>query len=257
MSYGTYGGRYASSVDRHANFPQGVKWLLIVNIALFVLYFLAAHSGYQSLFWPFGLTPRWVVEGLAVWQLVSYLFLHDPYGFTHILFNMLALWMFGKDLEMTWGTKRFLQFYFVCGIGAGLCVVALNAAFGNMDSRTIGASGAIYGLLLAFGMLFPDTTVLFSFLFPIKAKYFVMIIGAIAFLSTFGSSATGGGVSHIAHLGGMVWGYLYLKSGYLKLDLFGMAQRRYQQWKLDRAKRKFKVYLRKRDSGSDRNRWVH
>lgn len=253
MPYGSYGGRYVRSEFAPGGaLPPGVKWLLIVNSALFVLYFLAARAGYNSYFIPFWLTPRWVVEGLAVWQLGSYMFLHDPGGFTHILFNMLALWMFGKDLEAVWGTKRFLQYYFVCGIGAGVCVVILNLLFGSMDSRTIGASGAIYGLLLAFGMLFPDTTVLFSFLFPIKAKYFVMIIGAIAFLSTFGS--TGDGVSHFAHLGGMIWGYGYLKSGYFKFDLFGALERRYQQWKIERAKRRFQVYLRKRGPESGGNR---
>src|SRR5207244_9281421 len=113
-------------------------------------------------------------------QLFTYMFLHDPGGFGHILFNMLALWMFGADLERHWGTRKFLKFYFLCGIGAGLCVVVGNYLFGNPLTRTIGASGAIYGLLMAFGVLWPDRTVLFSFLFPIKAKYFVMIIGGIA-----------------------------------------------------------------------------
>ncbi|MBK5292699.1 MAG: rhomboid family intramembrane serine protease [Acidobacteriia bacterium] len=251
---GSYGGRYVvSGYGQQSNMPNGVKWLLISNTVLFILYFFAAQTGYGSLFHYFGLVPRAVVELLAVWQLFSYMFLHDPYGFGHILFNMLALWMFGKDLESAWGTKRFLQYYFICGIGAGICVVLMNAAFGNMDSRTIGASGAIYGLLLAFGMMFPNTTVLFSFLFPIKAKYFVMIIGAIAFLSTFGS--TGGGVSHVAHLGGMIWGYLYLKSRYVKVDLFATMERQYKDWKIQRAKKKFQVYLKKK--GGDSGRWVN
>jgi membrane associated rhomboid family serine protease len=181
------------------------------------------------------------------------MFLHDPYGFGHILFNMLMLWMFGKDLENVWGTKRFLQYYFLCGIGAGICVIAGNAMFGEMNVRTIGASGAIYGLLLAFGMLFPDVTVLFSFLFPIKAKYFVMIIGAIAFLSTLGD--TGGGVSHVAHLGGMVFGYFYLKSRLVRVDLFDALERQYKDYRVRRAKKKFQVYLRKH--GSDRDTTIH
>ena len=109
-----------------------------------------------DLFHWFGLVPQAVVEVFAVWQLVTYMFLHDPRGFGHILFNMLTLWMFGKDLEATWGTRRFLKFYFVCGVGAGICVVIGNSLFGTMATRTIGASGAIFGLLLAFGMLFPD-----------------------------------------------------------------------------------------------------
>lgn len=236
-----------SGYGRESMMPYGVKWLLISNVALFVLYFFAVQTGYGAAFHYFGLIPRAVVSLLTIWQLVTYMFLHDPYGFGHIVFNMLALWMFGKDLESAWGTKRFLQYYFICGIGAGICVVLMNAAFGSMESRTIGASGAIYGLLLAFGMMFPDTTVLFSFLFPIKAKYFVMIIGAIAFLSTFGS--TGGGVSHVAHLGGMIWGYLYLKSRYVKVDILGTLGRQYRDWKLHRAKKKFQVYLKKKGDG--------
>jgi membrane associated rhomboid family serine protease len=255
MSYGgSFGGRQViSGYGRSSNLPNGVRWLLISNTVLFVVYFFAVRTGVGSVFHYFGLIPRAVVELLAVWQLFSYMFLHDPWGFGHILFNMLALWMFGKDLEVTWGTKRFLQYYFICGIGAGICVVLANALFGDMSSRTIGASGAIYGLLLAFGMLFPDTTVLFSFLFPIKAKYFVMIIGAIAFLSTFGS--TGGGVSHVAHLGGMIWGYLYLKSKYVKIDMFASLERQYKEWKIQRAKRKFQVYLKKKGGGQ--GPWVN
>jgi membrane associated rhomboid family serine protease len=245
-----HGSRFAV-YDRHrpSMMPPGVKWLLISNTTLFVLYFFGVRNGFGSWFHYFGLIPRAVVELLAVWQLFTYMFLHDPYGFGHILFNMLMLWMFGKDLENMWGTKRFLQYYFLCGIGAGICVIVGNAVFGDMSVRTIGASGAIYGLLLAFGMLFPDVTVLFSFLFPVKAKYFVMIIGAIAFLSTVGD--TGGGVSHVAHLGGMVFGYFYLKSRLVRVDLFDAIERQYKDYRVRRAKKKFQVYLRKHGSDSD------
>ena len=233
-------------------FPKGVKWLLIINIALYVVYFFAIRS-IGDVFATFTLIPTQVVHSLMVWQLVTYMFLHDPTGLTHILFNMLMLWMFGADVERTWGTRRFLKYYFLCGIGAGVCVVLGNMAFGTMNSRTLGASGAIYGLMLAFGMLFPDATVLFSFLFPIKAKYFVLIMGAISFLMTFGS--TGSTVSHVAHLGGMVVGYIYLKSRGRRFSLLGPIQQAYKQWKLQRAKRKFEVYLRKKQK--DRDRWVH
>ncbi|HUQ92956.1 MAG TPA: rhomboid family intramembrane serine protease [Bryobacteraceae bacterium] len=233
-------------------FPSAVKWLLISNTALFLLYFFAVRAGLGSLFHPFGLVPGAVLGSFALWQLVSYMFLHDPYSFGHILFNMLTLWMFGADLERTWGRRAFLKYYFLCGIGAGICVVFGNLFFGSLNTRTIGASGAIYGLLLAFGVLYPDRVVLFSFLFPIKAKYFVMIIGAIAFLSSFGGSD--GGVSHVAHLGGMVFGYAYLK-GFLggkrkSVSLGEGFRRRYHQWRLYRAKKKFQVYMRKQ--GSDR-----
>jgi membrane associated rhomboid family serine protease len=249
-----YGVRYRTpGISYSGYFPPGVKWLLIVNVAVFVAYFFAVRTGLGAIFYYFGLIPRAVVSYLAVWQLASYMFLHDPYGFGHILFNMLTLWWFGADLERTWGTKRFLQYYFLCGIGAGICVVVGNALFGTLDTRTIGASGAIYGVLLAFGMLFPDATVWFSFLFPIKAKYFVIILGAIAFMSSLGAS--GSGVSHVAHLGGMVFGYFYLKSGMVRIDLIGPLRQQYQMWKRERAKKKFQVYLRKKESQHDR--WVN
>ena len=156
--------------------PKGVKWLLIVNLAVFVLYFFAVRSNYGYLFNQLVLWPRAVLTLPAFWQLFTYLFLHDPYGFAHIVFNMLALWMIGSDLERDWGTKAFLKYYFLCGVGAGVCVVVANMLFGSLDSRTIGSSCAIYGLLLAYGILYSDRMLLFSFLFPIKAKYLVMIL---------------------------------------------------------------------------------
>lgn len=242
MAY-SYRGR-ATGFSYSGSIPPGVKWLLISNVAIFVLYFLTARAG-EGFFFLFGLIPSAVMH-LALWQLVTYLFLHSPYEFSHILFNMLSLWMFGSDLERTWGTRRFLQFYFFCGIAAGLCVVAANYLSGTPDTRTIGASGAIYGVMMAFAMLFPDTTIIFI-LFPIRAKYFVMILGAMAFLSSL--RASGGTVSHIAHLGGLVFGYAYLRWGRRgKFDLFGPLEARYQQWRIERAKRKFQVYLKKRDS---------
>ena len=236
-------------------FPPGVKWLLIVNTAIWLLYFFAVRTGGGGFFGHFALIPAAVLKTFAVWQLATYMFLHDPFGFFHITFNMLTLWMFGISLERDWGTRRFLKFYFLCGIGAGVCVVVVNALIGDLRSVTIGSSGAIFGLLMAFGMLYPNDTVLFGFLFPIKAKYFVMIIGAIEFLSLFNAES---GVSNFAHLGGMLFGYLYLKSQRrrgVSFDLTGSLERRYQAWKIERAKKKFQVYLRKQDS--KRDRWVN
>jgi len=253
MAYGTRD--YATGYSNFSFFPKAVKWLLIVNIGIFVVNFLAVQAG-SSFFNHFGLVPAAVVQTFAVWQLFTYMFLHDPFGFTHILFNMLTLYMFGVDLERTWGSKRFLQYYFLCGVGAGLCVVLANALFGNMHSRTIGASGAIYGLLMAYGILYPERTLLFSFLFPIKAKYFVMILGGIAFLSSI--SASDNGVSHVAHLGGMIFGYFYLRSKSMsKIDLLASARYMYKEWKLQRAKRKFQVYMKKQNDRQDRDRWVN
>ncbi len=208
----------------------------------------------EPIFGSLELVPAQVIRG-AFWQLFTYLFLHDLGSIWHILFNMLTLWMFGAPIEETWGTKRFLTYYFVCGIGAGICVVLVNLAFGNPHQRVIGASGAIYGLLLAFGMLFPNQTVLMSFLFPIKAKYMVMIFGVIAFMSSF---QTGSTVSNLAHLGGMVFGFVYIKtqfgSGKRSDFHFDLAQR-WKEYKMQRARKKFKVYLKKH--GSDRDPWVN
>ena len=227
--------------------PPAVKWLLIANVAVFVLNYLAMLVWGRDPFRVLGLTPREVLGKGYLWQLVGYMFVHE--GLWHILINMLTLWMFGMDLERGWGRRRFLEYYFLCGAGAGLCVIAASALFGGMGSRTIGASGAVYGLLLAFGMLYPDRVVLFSFLFPMKAKYFVMIIGAIAFLSSFEG---GTGVSHVAHLGGMIFGYLYLRMRLPRLNLLSGVRRRYRDWKLARSRRRFRVYLRKHDPNRDR-----
>jgi membrane associated rhomboid family serine protease len=249
---------YTRGFSSNSLLPPGVRWLLIGNTVLWLMYYLAVHSGSAGFFLNFGLVPSQVVRTFAVWQLITYMFLHDPFGFSHILFNMLTLWMFGKDLETVWGTRRFLKFYFLCGIGAGVCVVVANYLFGNPSTRTIGASGAIYGLLMAFGMTYPNTTVLFSFLFPIKAKYFVMIIGAMAFLSSLGAN---NGVSNVAHLGGMLFGYVYLKTESLAggrrggFDPLVSLQMRYKQWKIERARRKFQVYMRKQGRGG--GPWVN
>jgi membrane associated rhomboid family serine protease len=239
------------------SFPSGVKWLIISNIAVYVVYFFGSWMRGEPIFDNLLLMPAAVVRQGFIWQLFTYLFLHSLNSLWHIVFNMLALWMFGTPIEETWGTRRFLQYYFVCGIGAGICVVLANMAFGNPYQRVLGASGAIYGLLLAYGMLFPNQTVLFSFLFPIKAKYMVMIFGAIAFFSSFN---TGSPVSNLAHLGGMLFGFVYMKTQFgasskgagFDFDL----QRRWKEYKLQRARKKFKVYLKKHGSGGD-GPWVN
>jgi len=255
-----YRGRYSG------HFSQGVKWLLMANFGVYIVQFLLAWSSLGEIFTPFYLRPIDVAGHFWVWQLVTYMFFHDVHSFFHILFNMLTLWMFGKDLEEAWGTTQFLKYYFLCGIGAGVFVVAGNLLFGNPYSSTIGASGAIFGLMLAFAMQWPDREILFSFLFPVKAKYFVMILGGIQVLSSWASM--GGPVSYIAHLGGMGVGYFYLRSrrgrrrptlvGRTKTSFWGTMMGQYNEWKLQRARRKFQVYLRKQGDAppKDRDRWV-
>jgi membrane associated rhomboid family serine protease len=151
----------------------------------------------------FGLVPILVWEKYFLWQLFTYMFLHG--SFFHILFNLLALWMFGGELENYWGSKKFLFYFFFCGIGAGICTVVLTP---YQFIPVIGASGAIYGILLAFGWLFPNRLIYVYFLFPIPAKYFVIIFGLIEFFSSIGGA--GGGVAHLTHLGGLLFGILYM-----------------------------------------------
>ena len=248
MAIGTR--NYARPYLPMGGLPRGVRDLIIANSVIFLLMWLVGPIERVFMQW-FALVPSDVVTRFFVWQLVTYLFLHG--GFFHILFNMLGLWFFGKDLEDIWGTRRFLQFYFFCGIGAGLIAVLANYLFGNRDGATIGASGAIYGIFLAAAVLWPDRIIIF-YIFPIKLKYFVMILGALAFFSVRDLNS---GVSDIAHLSGMGFGYLFLKtSGFRKLDLVGPARDSYKAWKLQRAKRKFQVYLKKQQGG-DRDRWVN
>ena len=249
----SYRGRSRfSGIFYTPGFPKGVKWLLISNVAIFVLGFFAQLSQLDGPLRYLPLVPVDVINRFRVWQLATYMFLHG--GFGHILWNMLALWMFGADIENAWGTKRFLQFYFFCGIGAGVCVVLLNylLPWGNPAIATIGSSGAIFGILLAYAILYPNRTILFAFIIPIQVKYFVMIIGAIAFLSSFQANS---GVSNFAHLGGLLFGYIFLKAPRKRFEIAGPMRRRYRDWKLQRAKKKFQVYLRKQGSGRDP--WVH
>ena len=234
--------------------PPAVKWLLIVNAALYVVDFFAQVWFGVRLFEPFYLVPAQVLMHGRIWQLVTYMFLHSVIVY-HVLFNMLCLWLFGMDLERAWGTARFLRYYFLCGVGAGVCVVlvALLRPI-DMNMATLGASGAVLGLLLAYGVMYPDRIILFMLIFPLKAKYVAMICGAIAF---FGSWQGGSGVSHVAHLGGMVVGYIYLKTR-LKVNLpgpFATLRRQFRNWRTERARRKFQVYLRKRGPGGDG--WVN
>jgi membrane associated rhomboid family serine protease len=254
-----YDTRYRSRSSLfYSSFPSGVKWLIIANVAVYLVYYFGSLIQESPIFQSFRLIPADVVRG-KIWQLVTYMFLHDLGGPSHILFNMLGLWMFGAPIEQTWGTKRFVQYYFLCGVGAGVCVVLANLAAGNPNVAVLGASGAIYGLLLAFGMLFPDQEILVAFLFPMKAKYMVMLFGGIAFVFSFQRGST---VSNLAHMGGMIFGYIYIRTQFgrrrvaasspgFRLDL----KRRWKEYKLQRAKKKFQVYMKKHDS--NRGPWVN
>ena len=240
--------RYQYRSSLYGYFPRGIKWLLISNTAVFLIWTLGPIGFQQDVLNYFALNK--VISIRLVWQLFTYLFLHG--GVFHLVFNMLALWMFGSPLESDWGMRRFLRYYFICGVGAGLFDLVLNLILGG-GRPTIGASGAIYGVLLAFGVCYPEQTVLMNFLFPIKAKYMVAIYAAIALYSSLGVNS---GVSNIAHLGGMVVGFVYLKTRLPRMNVrMPDWQGAYRQWKLERAKRKFQVYMKKH--GKQGGPWVN
>lgn len=220
-----------------------VRFLILTNVTIFLVQEVFHLDGYLAV--NFGLVPVDFFSG-KVWQIVTYMFLHGGIG--HIFFNMLALWMFGSMLEREWGSKEFLKYYLLTGLGGGLCF-----ALFNMDSAvpTVGASGAVYGLLTAYAVLFPENIIYIWFVIPLKAKYFAIIFGIIEFVSSFN---LGSGVAHLAHLGGMVIGYLYLKRGrWMPNAMRPRAEREHlqirQRWKeeeeLDQLRREVDELLEK------------
>lgn len=246
--------RYPSTAVTYSIGPgplsPAVKALIIANVAMFV-----ASTFAPDIVVYLGLMPKAVLERGYLWQPVTYMFLHS--GVFHILFNMLGLWMFGVELERMWGTRFFARYYAVTGIGAGLFTVATSLLpFEFADhvyvALTIGASGAIYGLLLAYGLSFPNRPIYLYFLFQIPAKYFVMIVGAVAFFSSV--SNVQGGLAHAAHLGGLVVGYFYLKRRRgLRFNPVGELKYRYLRWKINRMRKKFDVYSGGRADDWDRH----
>jgi membrane associated rhomboid family serine protease len=176
-----------------------IKKLIVIMGAIFLLQTMV--SSRMNLF--LGLVPFLVWKKYFLWQLATYIFLHG--GIFHLLFNLLSLWMFGGELENYWGSKKFLGYFFFCGIGAGICTVVFSP---YQFIPVIGASGAIYGILLAYGWLFPSRPIYMYLLFPIPAKYMVIIFGLVELFSSM--EGTGGGVSHLTHLGGLLFGFLYM-----------------------------------------------
>ena len=221
-----------------------LKALIGANVAAFVITSLIPWLQ-QYL----GLVPALVLHQFWVWQLATYMFLHG--GVFHILFNMLALWMFGAELERIWGTRYFLKFYFVTGIGAGVLTVIFSLlpfAFAQQvqQSVIIGASGAIYGLLLAYAMYFPDRPIL-MIVFWVPAKVCVAILGGIALLTSFSEA---GGTANATHVFGLLVGYLFLKGA--RIHPISEVKYRYLKWKINRVRKKFDVYSGGRANDYDR-----
>jgi membrane associated rhomboid family serine protease len=209
MSYNQGNYYRAPSFGGFQFFPPVVKTLLIINVVVFILmmFFGPFHIGEISLRIIFdeifGLMP--LGHGFYAWQLITYQFVHAD--FWHILFNMaFGLWMFGKEVEQIWGSKKFLFYYLFCGVMAGISQLMLAPIFEPVLGPTVGASGAIYGVLIAFATIFPDQYVYIYFLIPVKVKYFVIGLIVLGVLSVGGP----GNIANLAHLGGAVAGYLYI-----------------------------------------------
>lgn len=186
--------------------PPVVRNLLIIN----VLVYLTQHllGGQMGLWFERTFALWFPMQPGRFYQLLSYMFMHA--NFTHLFFNMFSLWMFGRILEYDLGSRRFLTYYLICGVGAGLLQLVVNMLEGGM-AVTVGASGAVFGLLLAYGMLHPNNVIMLMFPpIALKAKWFVLIYGVLEFLG--GVASTGSNVAHFAHLGGMLFGYLLLRS---------------------------------------------
>ena len=197
------------------NLPPVTKALLIANCAVFVLQLLLGPALNSLMLWPW-LPPElapYAPHGFMPWQLLTHGFMHSPSNIAHLLFNMLALLMFGAQLEYTWGQRRFLTYFLVCVVGAGLCqllVVSWSVRGGGGYYPTVGASGGVFGLLLAYGMLFPNQRVMLLIPpVPMKARTLVIVYGVIELF--LGITGTQSGVAHFAHLGGMLFGWLLIR----------------------------------------------
>jgi len=224
-----------------------VRRIMLVSGGIWLLQFLLAVTvGSNHLAHYFGVSASGVLSGM-IWQPVTYIFLHAPRAPFHIVFNMLMLWMFGGELERHWGGTAFLRYYVVCGVGGGIFAVILGLVAGPAAyyTTTIGASGSIFGLIVAYGMIFSERVILFMMIFPMKARTMAMILFGLQVFYLFGQTQSG--VSYIGHLGGAITGFLYLKRAWRFGDFY-----RELKWKYQR--RKFKVIPPKDD---DNDRWVN
>jgi membrane associated rhomboid family serine protease len=226
-----------------------VKKIVIVSAVVWLVQFTLAGFGVYlerriGPLYGLGVVPEQVIRG-ALWQPLTYIFLHGTEGPLHILFNMLMLWMFGGELETFWGSRAFLRYYLVAGAGGGISATILGLIFGGLHAQvpTIGASGALFGLFVAFGTVFARRTVLFMLFFPMQARTMAAILVGLNLFYLL--SQPGSNVSHIAHLGGALTGYLYLNRAWRIGEFY-----RELRWKIRR--RKFKVMTEK-----DPDEWIH
>lgn len=212
--------RQGPQIQMQVQLTKMVKWIIISNVAVWFLFVILGRGafGFHRVFEIFGLVPSAIIADFWIWQPVTYMFFHSDNLF-HILFNMFVVYWAGSEIEQTWGSKAFLKYYLVTGIGAGVLYTAgatLYYLFSSgsagpsaMSIPVVGASGATFGLMLAYGILFGERTLLFMLLFPMKAKYFVMLLGGIEVFNLL-KDGLQSGVSNLCHIGGLIVGYLYL-----------------------------------------------
>jgi membrane associated rhomboid family serine protease len=239
-------------------FTRAVIWLLGINTAVFLgLSAFGSRAVIQWVFLNLGLVPSEVVLHFAVWQIVTYSFIHV--GFWHWFGNMLGIWMFGSTFESSWNTRRFLELFFTGVIGAALTTIILSFAhiLSTPGTVTVGASGGVFAILMAFGLVFGENEIMMiPFPFLIKAKYFVLIL--IVVTVAFAISG-GGSTAYLAHLGGLLFGYLYVKfapargmSGKFSIsEWYYGVYNSYYRWKRRRAAKKFEVYMSKHNRKVD------
>jgi membrane associated rhomboid family serine protease len=259
---GTSFGAPKVRFDWRGFITPAVKYIVLTCAGVFLVQtlveiFFGKIFAYQQITLRFGLVPLGPIPGLRIWQPVTYLFLHG--GLWHLLINMLMLWMFGRELELVWGKKRFTNYFFLCGAGAGIITILVKVfpmIWGHrpLDIPTIGASGAIFGILIANAILFPDRQIwLFPLPIMIPMRPFVAVMAAIEFFSTLGSS--GDSVSHLCHLGGMLIGWIYLRRG----SFLFRVRNEMADWKYKQNRKRFEVYMKKKgnEPPSRPDHWVN
>ena len=225
-------------------FTDAIKILISIN---FIVYVFQSLAGKEEIFFRlFGLVPNAFISELMLWQPFTYMFFHAPFyssiGISHILLNMLGLWVFGRELEQTWGKEKFLKYYFLTGIGSGLITFLFQ-----MDSSNpvIGASGAVYGILLAYGLSYPNRMLYIWGLIPVRSMWLVIIMGLIAFFGLLGKAD---GISHITHISGMLIGYILLKNKLNISDVLFSLRKKTIEFQIQRKEdKKFKRKIINRD----------
>ena len=215
-------------------FTDAIKILVSVN---FGIYILQSVSGKEDVFFRlFGLVPSTFISDLMLWQPFTYLFFHAPFyssvGISHVLLNMLGLWVFGRELEQAWGKTKFLRYYFTTGIGSGLITYFFQI---GSDNPVIGASGAVYGILLAYGISYPNRMLYIWGLIPVRSMWLVIIMGSIAFFGLLGNAD---GISHVTHISGMLIGYVLIKKKWRLQDIWFAIRKKTVEFQVQRYEEK-------------------